>query len=394
MSFKLYESHLRRQGFKLSHKIGSGLSGATYKASQPSLNRNVAIKFFDSNFHSKNKSLKEKFLREAQLLAELQHPSIPYVITVGEVVDGDLRIPYYVMQFLSGMNLDDFIQKVHRVSFDEVLVISKQILGALNFSHENKILHRDVKPSNIMILENNYCYLIDYSIGVKTVEQTNVPRNTITGQHLGSIDYMSPEHKLDMKHITNLSDIYSFGLVLLKLATGVLNFKKLNELGADYPSEFKKLIEKACDNIADNRFQSALEMYTELKKISKSGIVGLSIPRKAICANTSCEAAQWSPRGYYKGPSIYMETLDSFCVECGMLLLKECPNCSIEINTSRFCGGCGEKQFEVPECKRCGSHLTKRDMKDDTGTVGCLKCRRPGDIVVPSAPDFSENLPF
>lgn len=113
-----YSKYISRQGFKLLDDIGSGLSGKTKKALQPSLNRHVAIKFFDSKFNKNNDDLRKRFKREAYILAEIQHPSIPYVITHGEVPLKDHSVPYIVMQYIDGSNLDDYISSNNDITVE------------------------------------------------------------------------------------------------------------------------------------------------------------------------------------------------------------------------------------------------------------------------------------
>lgn len=114
-----YSIHLKRQGFELLGDIGSGLSGKTKKAKQNSLERFVAVKFFDSIFNRNNSELKKKFKREAFILAEAQHPAIPYVITHGEVECGRDLVPYIVMEYIDGINLEEYVQKMGSLNIDK-----------------------------------------------------------------------------------------------------------------------------------------------------------------------------------------------------------------------------------------------------------------------------------
>ncbi|MGR5080337.1 protein kinase domain-containing protein [Photobacterium swingsii] len=142
MKLTIYYNHLKRQGFELLEDIGSGLSGKTRKARQPSLERFVAVKFFDSVFNKNNHELRKKFKREAFILAEVQHPSIPYVLTHGEVVEGNNVVPYTVMEYIDGSNLDEYLHKNGSIEQSQVIGIASQILEALVLVHSKGIIYQ------------------------------------------------------------------------------------------------------------------------------------------------------------------------------------------------------------------------------------------------------------
>jgi serine/threonine protein kinase len=135
---KEYSEHLRRQGFQVEKRIDEGLSGGVYIGVQLSLGRNVVIKFFDSHFVQSDKSLRKRFLREAIILAKLQHPCIPYVLTYGELEKNGEKIPYTVMQYIDGENLDSIIKARGPISLEESVSYIQQILTALDFVHSKK----------------------------------------------------------------------------------------------------------------------------------------------------------------------------------------------------------------------------------------------------------------
>lgn len=373
---KIYKEHLLKRGFVLQEKIGSGLSGQTIKGYQQSLHRDVAIKFFDSKFHENNPDLKKRFIRESKILAELQHPSIPYVITDGSIISDTRDIPYIIMQYISGITLDDYIKEYAPISLDSAIHISTQILDALYFAHEKKIIHRDIKPSNIMILPSGHCYLIDFSIGFKIDGVEGMTRVTKTGTHLGSPLYMAPEQHTDMKNVDGKSDIYSYAIVLCELLTGRPELASLEKNKMPYPFTLKKVIRKACSHDMSDRYQNANDFLRELKQVSSSSSPLLDIPSKAVCNNLKCPSANWSHNGYYKGAYFIEKCTDAFCTSCGNNLIYQCSNCGSSIDDNQFCGGCGTKQFSIPKCEQCGSYLNKTDIDKDTKKDGCEKCRR------------------
>jgi serine/threonine-protein kinase len=403
---EIYKAHLSKRGFELESKIGSGLSGSTMKGFQKSLKRPVAVKFFDSPFNINNNDLRKKFLRESLLLAEAQHPSIPYVITSGSIkTNNKEEVPYIIMQYISGVTLEQYIKDNKSILLETAINFSAQILDALNFVHEKKIIHRDIKPSNIMVLPSGHCYLIDFSIGFKASEEEGMTRVTRTGDHLGSVKYMSPEQKEDMKNVNRQSDIFSYSLVLCEMLTGKPDIQELSSEKFKYSHILKNVIKKAASYSIEERYSTATEFLRELKQATSAQVAYLETPRKAICPNTKCRDADWSGNGYYRGANFIEESTTIHCTSCGEKLIYQCLNCDNSIDNTRFCGGCGTEQFSIPECEQCGSWLKKGDMSKSTKMDGCQKCREkkeqskssltqaPSAVQQPQLSDF-DDIPF
>ena len=404
---EIYKEHLSKRGFELEGKIGSGLSGSTMKGFQKSLKRPVAIKFFDSAYNINNADLRKKFLRESLLLAEAQHPSIPYVITPGSIKVNNGEVPYIIMQYISGVTLDQYIKDNKPITLETAINFSAQILDALNFVHDKKITHRDIKPSNIMVLPSGHCYLIDFSIGFKASEEEGMTRVTRTGDHLGSVKYMSPEQKEDMKNVNNQSDIYSYSLVLCEMLIGKPDIQEFSSEKYKYSHILKNVIKKAANYKAEERYSTATEFLRELKQATSAQVVYLETPRRAVCPNTQCPDANWSGNGYYRGANFMEGSTALHCTSCGEKLVYQCLNCGNSIDNTRFCGGCGTEQFSIPECEQCGSWLKKGDMGKNTKKDGCQKCREkkekashtqtPSIVQQPQASsfsDFDDDIPF
>jgi len=387
-----FKQHLKKQGFELLNEIGKGLSGKTYSARQPSLNRQVAVKFFNSKLHSNNPDLKKRFKREAFLLAETQHPSIPYVITHGEITSQST--PYIVMQYIDGLNLDEYLKLKKTLDQHEVISIAIQVLDALTLIHSKKIIHRDIKPSNIMVSKFNHTYLIDFSIGYSQENKSDLTRATRTGDHLGSFEYMSPEQKINMKDIDNRSDIYSLGLTLCTLLTGKPHLKNLDKTDFSIPFQLKKCIFKACETEIKDRFDDVSQMHQELKNIIGANYYSNETPRLALCNNVKCKDAIWTPNGYYKGANFINNCTDIHCTSCGNKLIYQC-NCGYPIANTQYCGGCGVELFQLPSCVACDSYLTKPDMDKDT-TNGCSKCLKPQVMPQQQQPykNTDDDIPF
>lgn len=310
-----YMEHLSKQGFDLQEKIGSGLSGGVYRATQPSLGRDVAVKFFDNSLSLMDDSLRQRFEREARILAKLQHPSIPFVITRGAVKLIGTVIPYTVMQFINGQTLDLMLKREGKLDVDISVQYVRQILSALYCAHNNKIVHRDIKPSNIMVMPSDHCYVIDFSIGVSLDTSFGFSRATHSGEHIGSIDYIAPEQTRDMKTVDHRADIYSLGLVLYEILTGRLDKTSFDKSLSHLPIALKNAVKKACEFDPNDRFQTAEEFLRSIRGLVPNRRMINDRPGTALCLNLKCPDAKWSSRGYYKGPTIIESCTDHFLHE-------------------------------------------------------------------------------
>ena len=394
-----YAKHLARQGFVLSEKLGSGLSGSVYRAEQPSLSRDVAVKFFDNAISQRDEDLRKRFTREAKILAKLAHPNIPYVITTGSIEEGS--IPYTVMQYIVGETLEMVIRDQMTDSVDMKLAFIRQVLSALDTVHSNKILHRDIKPSNIMWAGGSQCFLIDFSIGAATQHEPGLTRSTKTGSHLGTPEYMSPEQMRDMTKIDHRSDLYSVGIVLLELLTGSTDKTDITLQLNEYGNTIARTVAKACQSNPDDRFQSASDFSRALGETYTTRSKPIE-PALALCPNTKCPEAAWSSRGYYRGPNVIQHSTDVHCTSCGTALIYQCRDCGAPFADKPFCGACGAANYRIPECQQCGSWLEMNYMDTDTAANGCGKCRRKREKQgFPQAPptlsddtSFEDDIPF
>ena len=203
-----YVEHLSRRGFVLEKVLGRGGSGSVYLAEQTNLNRKVAIKFFDSAFARDDPAAKKRFSREAKLLARFQHPGFPHVLTQGSATAFFGEAPYFVMEYVAGSSLKDLLSQQIKLPLEVSIGYACQILSALGYAHSRKILHRDVKPANIMVDANSRCFVIDFSIGVSTALEAGLTRATTTGESIGTPQYMAPEQLNDASKTDNRADIF------------------------------------------------------------------------------------------------------------------------------------------------------------------------------------------
>jgi len=338
----------------------------------------------------------KRFIREAKLLARFQHPNIPYVLTEGVLDAAHGKAPYFVMEYVNGTTLRDLLKEKGKLDRTLAVDIAVQVLDALSYAHFNQIVHRDVKPSNVMVDSRMRCFLIDFSIGVSFDSKPGVTRATTRGEFLGSPPYASPEQMIDAATVDGRSDIYSVGVMLIELLTGKPETANFGKTLASLPRGMIDAIEKACASDPDERHRTAEEFIRAIGNRNHTAPPSLS-PALAICSNLKCSGANWSSRGYYRGPRVIPDSTGSFCTSCGGSLAYLCKNCGAPISETPYCGSCGSENFRVPECKACGSWLTKEYM-DSGGQLGCSKCKDKKPNVRRSrpqpSPDMDDDIPF
>ena len=202
--------------YVLVEKLGDGGMGEVWKGQHSHLDYEVAIKFLKPQF-AHDADLQERFLNEGKRQAKLDHPNIVRAI---DFISEPGR-HYLVMKFIEGIGLDRRIEDSRGpLPLDETLEISYQVLSALGYAHSHGVIHRDVKPSNILIDRNRTCYLTDFGIALAVGQQ----RVTRTGTVIGTAYYMSPEQIRRPHTVDQRSDVYAFGVVLFEMLTGVPPF--------------------------------------------------------------------------------------------------------------------------------------------------------------------------
>jgi eukaryotic-like serine/threonine-protein kinase len=200
-------------GYRLISKLGSGGMATVYLATQESLNRQVAIKVLSTSL-IEDAFVQAQFVQESKLIASLNHPNIVQVIDQGI---SDQRHPYFVMPYIKSISLSAILTR-NDVSIPRRIDIAIQICKALAYAHRNQVIHRDIKPDNLLIDYDGHVRLVDFGIAgyFKTDAQTNA--NIV----MGTDAYMAPEQAEGVKYATHLSDIYSLGVVMHQLFLGGL----------------------------------------------------------------------------------------------------------------------------------------------------------------------------
>ncbi len=277
-------SRLLAGRYELLEKIGDGGMAVVYKARCRLLNRFVAIKILKPEF-TKDMKFIENFRRESQAAASLTHPNIVNIYDVGK--EGNIH--YIVMELIEGQVLSDIIRNEGPMEFSRAVEIVKQIALALSFAHKNHIIHRDVKPHNVLITREGIAKITDFGIA-KAVNSSTIVGNT--GTIMGSVHYFSPEQARG-GYVDEKSDIYSLGIVLYELVTGRVPFDADNPVAValmhmndelvppshyvpGIPSGLEDIILKATNKYQVNRFKTASDMYDALCSIDMGKTVPLS----------------------------------------------------------------------------------------------------------------------
>ncbi|GGG82702.1 Stk1 family PASTA domain-containing Ser/Thr kinase [Paenibacillus radicis (ex Gao et al. 2016)] len=262
--------------YEILTRIGGGGMALVYKAHDVLLNRNVAVKVLRQQFVHDEEFIR-RFRREAQSAASLSHPNVVSIYDVGQEDDTH----YIVMEYIEGHNLNEIIQERAPLQTDEAVRIAVQICDALDHAHQNHIIHRDIKPHNILIGKNGRVKVTDFGIARAATASTI----TQTGSVIGSVHYFSPEHAKGV-NTGEKSDLYSLGIVIYQMLTGKLPFLgespisvALKHLQEDFesprvvnphiPQSVENIILKATRKNQSERYNSAHEMLLDLDSCLK-----------------------------------------------------------------------------------------------------------------------------
>jgi serine/threonine protein kinase len=263
--------------YELIEKIGEGGMAVVYKAKCNILNRFVAIKILKPEY-TNNKEFMEKFRREALATATFSHNNIVNIYDVGS--EGNIN--YIVMELVNGKTLKEYIRENAPLSADSTIKISIQIAKALECAHKNKIIHRDIKPHNILINEDAVIKVTDFGIAKATSSDTITHTNKV----IGSAHYFSPEQAKG-KIVDNRTDIYSFGIVIYEMLTGRVPFdgesavavalKHIQDtvippkvLVPEVPDSLNNLVIKATQKEVIKRYNNVTEILIDLMKIENN----------------------------------------------------------------------------------------------------------------------------
>lgn len=258
--------------YQIIKSIGEGGMANVYLAYDTILDRDVAVKVLRGDLSNDDKFVR-RFQREALNASSLSHPNIVEVYDVGD----DNGQYFIVMEYIEGKNLKDLVKKRGKLTVTEVVDIMGQIADGLSVAHDSYIIHRDIKPQNIMILENGLVKITDFGIAMAM----NATQLTQTNSVMGSVHYLPPE-QASGKGSTLKSDIYSMGILMYELLTGSLPYRgdnaveialkhlkeplpSVKELVPEIPQSVENIILKSAAKNPKNRYNDARGMYEDLK---------------------------------------------------------------------------------------------------------------------------------
>src|SRR5215203_5545125 len=260
--------------FRLDEKVGSGGMSSVYRAYDPTLERWVAIKLMHRDISNEADQL-ERFRREARAVAQLNHPHVVTVIDAGE----DEGAPFIVFEYVEGETLKDRIRRLGRLPVPEAVAYAIEIGQALECAHAHKLVHRDVKPQNVLIDPDGRAKVTDFGIA-RSLEAQGL---TATGRVLGTTDYVSPEQALGHE-VTEQSDIYSLGIVLYEMLTGETPFQAETQVGVamkhvnepmpdvqrrrpEVSAALAAIVERATAKQTENRYATVDEVVHDLEEV-------------------------------------------------------------------------------------------------------------------------------
>jgi tRNA A-37 threonylcarbamoyl transferase component Bud32 len=273
--------------YKITEFLGSGGSAKVWKAYDERTKREVAIKVLPEDFDA---MLLARFKQETKTISQLDHPNIIKIHDIG--TDG--KINYYVMDYVKGKTLKEHIHERYElekgsISSQEVTKVSRELAGALDYIHQRRVYHRDIKPGNILITEDGRSILMDFGIAKAKDDKTLTAAGTLMGTPL----YMSPE-QLQAQEVDHRSDIYQLGIVMYKMATGKVPFEGENSYSAaarrltekiPLPSRYNPTISPALERIIlkctlkdkSQRYQTSAQLGEDLQAVLENRDVTVEV---------------------------------------------------------------------------------------------------------------------
>ena len=260
--------------YEITGLIGRGGMGAVYRARDTKLQRDVALKVLPLDT-AQNEELLKRFLREASAAAGLDHPNIIDIYTLDIKDDGAERLYYIAMRYVEGQTLLQLLREQSPLPLERAVKIMEQLADALDYAHQRHIIHRDVKPANIMVGTNDRVTLMDFGIAKAPSKE----KLTRVGQVMGTIEYMSPE-QFHGKPVDARTDIYALGIILYEMLTGGLPFGSQallsdpslfsapptpRQYNPQIPAAVEQVILRCLAEFPSARYQTATELVTALR---------------------------------------------------------------------------------------------------------------------------------
>ena len=293
-SFERYVGQVFDKRYRIIKILGIGGMAVVFEATDLLMRRNVSVKMLKDDINNDTQAVK-RFINESKAVAMLSHPNIVNIYDVS--VKDNLK--YIVMELIEGITLKNYILKKRVLSFHEIMNITEQILLALEHAHAKGIVHRDIKPQNIMMLKNGVIKVADFGIA----KLPNAETVTMTDKAIGTVFYISPE-QASGKTIDRRSDIYSLGVTMYEMATGKLPFvadspvtvaimqvknrpKPPREINAQIPVGLEQIILGAMEKNPEHRFQSAAQMLRHVAQVNSNPRTVFKMPQHETTASSS-----------------------------------------------------------------------------------------------------------
>ncbi len=268
-----YVGKILDRRYEIKRIIGIGGMAVVFEANDIVMNRTVAVKMLKEDLSDDAEAVK-RFINESKAVSMLSHPNIVKIFDISVKA----RLKYIVMERVEGITLKSYMQKKGALSREEVISYSEQVLRALEHAHSKGIVHRDIKPQNIMLLKNGRVKVTDFGIAVLPSGDRNPE-----GKAIGTVYYISPE-QASGKETDTRSDLYSLGILMYEMATGTLPFnaetpvsvalmqvreqpKPPSEIRSDIPRGLEQIILGAMEKSPDRRFQTATQMLKYVEKV-------------------------------------------------------------------------------------------------------------------------------
>lgn len=300
------EDTVFNERYKIIEKVGGGGMADVYKAEDLVLGRTVALKILHKQYAS-DEGFLERFRREARAAAKLSHPNVVSIFDVGE----ENGVHFIVMEFVKGMTLKKLIQKDAPLSTEKVVHIAMQIAKAMEFAHEHEIIHRDIKPQNVIITDDGEIKVTDFGIARAGATSTM----TRTGAVMGTAHYISPE-QAQGSIVGPTTDVYSLGVVMYEMATGELPFRGENPVSValkhindtpmpprsvfgDIPVSLEAVIMKSMAKNPNDRYRSAEAVREDLKRVIEGlpvKVMGAVVPGGSDASDMTRTMTAQQPR--------------------------------------------------------------------------------------------------
>lgn len=267
--------------FTLRKKLGQGGMGTVYLGHQQSLDRDCAVKILSKEFAAKP-GFVERFIREARAMAKINHPNVVDCYAVGE----HKGYNYVAMELIDGQSMQDWVEHLGHLSVSDAVAVTLVCAEALHYAHEKNMIHRDVKPDNILLTKTGVVKVSDMGLA-KAVDEEDMGL-TQSGTGLGTPHYMAPEQARNAKHVDRRVDVYALGCTLYYFLTGktpfsggslvelIVNkekgqFTSAKRLNNDVPEKLDLMIDKAMAASPEHRYQTCLELINDLESLALAG---------------------------------------------------------------------------------------------------------------------------